>query len=82
MAAIFFFLLGLGFSQIMARAIYDSLPGGRVKSWCLSVLVQYVICVILLVTIDKAPIGQSLSTGIALTSVVRMFYLFKDLKHD
>ena len=82
MLRFFVIVCGLAASQHIAQAVLATLPRGRLSSWCWSFVVQYVICLTLLVLVDHAQLKDALSPTIALTVFVRIFYFIKNLKNQ
>lgn len=82
MLGLFVIDCGLAASQHVAQAVLAALPRGKLSSWCWSFVVQYVICLTLLVLVDHAPLRDATSSAIALTVFVRIFYLIKNLKNQ
>ena len=82
MLGLFVIVCGLAASQHVAQAVLAALPRGKLSSWCWSFVVQYVICLALLVLVDHAPLKEAISPAIALTVFVRIFYLIKNLKNQ
>lgn len=82
MLRLFVFVCGLVVSQGVAQMVLDSLGRRQASSWCWSLLVQYVICLTLLVFIDNAPWKDALSPALALTCFVRIFYFIRNLKNQ
>ena len=78
--SVFFFVCGAVASQKIAQAVKASLLAETPLSWCWAVLLQYLICVGLLVLIDKASIGKALEGALALTFFIRWVYFMKNLK--
>ncbi|RYH40003.1 MAG: hypothetical protein EON54_18615 [Alcaligenaceae bacterium] len=78
--SVFIFVCGAAASQALAQAVKASLPAGKASSWCWAVLLQYLVCVGLLLVIDKAAIGDALDSAVALTFFIRWVCFMKNLK--
>ncbi|MEJ8826678.1 hypothetical protein WKW80_32480 [Variovorax humicola] len=77
--AIFAFVLLLGLSQMVSQSIRAAYRGDPFAGWCWGVVVQYMICVALLVFIDGSSFRQAINSAGALTWFVRLFFLMKAL---
>ncbi|MEJ8851543.1 hypothetical protein [Variovorax rhizosphaerae] len=80
MLQIFVIVCGLAASQHVAQAVLAALPRGQLSSWCWSFVVQFTICLMLLVFVDHAPLKDAINPAIGLTVFVRIFYFIKNLK--
>ncbi|MBU1362109.1 MAG: hypothetical protein KKC85_22865 [Gammaproteobacteria bacterium] len=77
MLGLFVIVCGLAVSQHVGQAVLASLQPFRFSSWCWSFVVQYVICLSLLVFVDHTPWADAISPAITLTVFVRLFYFIK-----
>ena len=72
-------LAGFAASQWIADEVKKALPAGKISSWCWMFLVQYVICLTLLVFFDHASFQAAWSPTLFLTWLIRTIYFFKRL---
>ena len=67
----------LAMSQWIADRFKEALPPSEISSWCWAFLLQYVICVLILVFLDNVPLREAISPAIGVTWLIRAVYLFK-----
>lgn len=79
MLHLMFLLAGFAASQWIADEVKSALPAGKISSWCWVFLVQYVICLTLLVFFDHTPFLAAWSPTLFLIWLIRTIYMFKRL---
>ena len=77
---IFGFILGMGLSQAIADTVRAAYGPGELAAAAWSLFAQFIVCWLLFVIIDGAPLLDSIDGAIRLTVFVRIFYFVKNLK--
>ena len=74
------FIIGMGLSQAIADTVRAAYGPGELAAFAWSLFAQFIVCWLLFVIIDGAPLLDSIDGAIKLTVLVRIFYFIKNLK--